>query len=113
MDPPASSHGRPRSGPLAYDNAQKNYFWGLVNEPRGDNPYRTNENNNGEAWLYDRSAAMFVLYMHQVILGSSGLYDTFIGGLFQSPSDWIMKPYRRYAWTFRTSAAYSFALGDR
>ncbi|HVK62973.1 MAG TPA: hypothetical protein VM694_00780, partial [Polyangium sp.] len=42
MDPPALLHGRRLPWPLAYDLAQKNYFYGLLNDPAGDNPYRTN-----------------------------------------------------------------------
>ncbi|MDI1481183.1 hypothetical protein [Polyangium sp. y55x31] len=63
MDPPALLYGQRLPWPLVYDFAQKNYFYGLLNEPVGDNPYRTNLDNNGEAWLYDRASAMFVLYL--------------------------------------------------
>ncbi|MBK9267033.1 MAG: hypothetical protein IPM54_45560 [Polyangiaceae bacterium] len=65
MDPPASFYGRHLHEPLVYDIAQKNYFYGLLNEPQGKNPYRTNANgeNNGEAWLFDRASAMYVLYL--------------------------------------------------
>lgn len=64
MAPPALSvSGKELPWPVAYDFAQTNFFYGLLNEPSGTNPYRTNQNNNGEAWLFDRSSAMFVLYL--------------------------------------------------
>ena len=62
--PASSVSGKHLPWPLAYDYAQTNFFYGLLNEPSGTNPYRTNQDDdNGEAWLFDRSSAMFVLYL--------------------------------------------------
>jgi hypothetical protein len=51
-------------GFVEYDMASKNFFYTIINENGSSTPYKT----DGEPWLYDRSSAMFRLYLRSGFL---------------------------------------------